>query len=133
MLSLSLSFVKSKISLAPNNDSAWNYLRGVLNHTLTPYSTLRDFIIPYTVPHPSPSPSTSVIDLENPLPSPMSELPCPAALEFLAEIHESDQREEGIKEAVLARISLLFHMLYLISLVTQLYKQLSELDQIRKL
>ncbi|KAF8524298.1 hypothetical protein BU17DRAFT_74781 [Hysterangium stoloniferum] len=110
-----LNFVKSKISLAPNNDAAWNYLRGILNHTSTPFSLLRDFIVPYTVPQSSSSPPSYVLDLESPLPSEGSDLPCAAALEFLAEIHEEDKHEESIKNAVL------------------LYKQLaSEQDKIRK-
>ena len=63
------------------------------------------------MPHLTTSSSTSVFDLENPLPSPTSELPCPAALEFLAELHEREQRVEAIKEAMLACIFVLFRML----------------------
>jgi hypothetical protein len=46
----------------------------------------------------------SILDLENPLPSSTSELPCPAALEFLAEIHEEEQSEQGIQNAALVYI-----------------------------
>ncbi|KAF8591333.1 protein prenylyltransferase [Ramaria rubella] len=110
-----LNFVKSKISLAPNNDSAWNYLRGLLNHTHTSFSSLRDFVIPYTTPHAISTQPELVLDLENPPPSLTSELPCPAAVEFLADIHEEDGTEESVKTARL------------------LYRQLAdELDKIRK-
>ena len=123
------SFVKSKISLAPNNDSAWNYLRGILNHSETSFTSQRDFTIPYTVPQ---LPSTPILDLDNPLPSSDSELPCPAALEFLAEIHEGEQSEQGIQNAVLVPISMYLHCERRLT-VTQLYKQLAEQDPIRKL
>jgi protein farnesyltransferase/geranylgeranyltransferase type-1 subunit alpha len=103
ILTFDASFTKSKISLAPNNDSAWNYFRGILNHTQAPFASLRDFVVPYTMPHFPTSPSSSVLDLENPLPSSTSELPCPAALEFLAEILEQEPHGEGIKNAVLVR------------------------------
>ena len=100
--------MKSKISLAPNNDAAWNYLRGILNHTHTPFSQLHDFLIPYTVPHDITSSSAMVLDLENPLPSPGADLPCPAALEFLAEIYEEEGHEDGTANAVLVRPRLFY-------------------------
>ena len=40
-----------------------------------------------------------VLDLENPPPSRGAELPCPAALEFLADVHEA-KGKEGVPEAV---------------------------------
>ena len=40
--------MKEKIALAPNNSSAWNYLRGALEHTGTPFATLAPFVEPYT-------------------------------------------------------------------------------------
>jgi len=83
-----LAFVKDNISLAPNNASAWNYFRGVLDHTHTPYSTFKCFVLPYTV-QADPS-ATEVVDLENPLPSKGSQLPCVAAIEFLADVYESE-------------------------------------------
>ena len=81
-----------KISLAPNNPSAWNYLRGVLDDSKTPYSALKVFVEPYCVEAEPTLPDNSskdVVDLENPLPSPEAQLPCTAAIEFLADIHES--------------------------------------------
>ncbi|KAI0355915.1 protein prenylyltransferase [Trametes cingulata] len=82
-----LSFAKEKIALAPNNPSAWNYLRGVLEFTNTPFETLSSFVEPYTASQP-PAPTDEVVDLDNPLPSAEAELPCVAALEFMADVYE---------------------------------------------
>lgn len=79
------------VALAPNNASAWNYLRGVLDFTKTPYSSLTAFILPYTTAGRSHSGGAEdVVDLENPLPEADAELPCSAALEFLADIREHE-------------------------------------------
>lgn len=43
-----------------------------------------------------------VLDLENPPPSQGAQLPCPAAIEFLADVHEA-KGKEGISEAVEVR------------------------------
>lgn len=83
-----LAFAKEKIALAPNNASAWNYLRGVLEHTKTPLCGLASFVQLYTVP--SASPASDVLDLDNPAPTEGAELPCVNALEFLADIYEED-------------------------------------------
>lgn len=88
LMFVSYSYVKQSISQAPNNASAWNYLRGVLDHSHTPYSTLQPFVQLYAVPHSPGETVAEVIDLENPLPSKDSQLPCPAAIEFLADIYE---------------------------------------------
>ncbi|OCH86328.1 protein prenylyltransferase [Obba rivulosa] len=93
-----LAFTKEKISLAPNNQSAWNYLRGVLDHTHTPYASLTSFVQPYTVGAPS-DPEDSIVDLENPRPSAGAELPSLPALEFLADIYEAEGGD-GISKAV---------------------------------
>jgi len=85
-----LAYVKHSISQAPNNASAWNYLRGVLDHGHTPYSTLQLFVQPYSVPRSPDEAVAEVVDLENPPPSKGSQLPCPAAIEFLADIYESE-------------------------------------------
>jgi len=64
-----------------------------LKKTQTPFSTLEQFILPYTTPrsatdHTSPQLSeTDALDLENPLPSKEAQLPVPLAIEFLADIH----------------------------------------------
>ncbi|KAI0659719.1 protein prenylyltransferase [Cubamyces menziesii] len=91
-----LSFVKEKIALAPNNASAWNYLRGVLEFTKTPFETLTSFVLPYTAPKP-PAPEDEVVDLDNPLPSQDAELPCVAALEFLADVYEKRGGDDTAK------------------------------------
>jgi len=85
-----ISFVKQYITKAPNNASAWNYLRGVLEHSKIPFSELQIFVTPYTLPQPSEDDAPAeVIDLENPLPSKLAQLPCVAAIEFLADVHEA--------------------------------------------
>jgi len=94
-----LWFVKEKIALAPNNDSAWNYLRGILKRAGQPFSSVRKFIMPYTVPLAETS-DQAVLDLEDPPPSAGSQLPCPPALEFLAEILEENPTKEGVEHAV---------------------------------
>jgi protein farnesyltransferase/geranylgeranyltransferase type-1 subunit alpha len=69
--------------------SAWNYLRGVLEHTQTPFATLREFVIPYTRAR-EPGPADSKADAENPRPGEDAQLPAPPAIEFLAEIYEAE-------------------------------------------
>lgn len=96
------SFAKEKIALAPNNESAWNYLRGVLNYTKTPYSSLRQFVEPYTVAHPA-EPNTNVIDLDNPRPAPGADLPCRMAVEFLADIYEQEGGDDVPKAIEVGR------------------------------
>ena len=87
-------FAKEKIALAPNNPSAWNYLRGALEHTNTPFATVAAFVEPYTA---SETPAPEVVDLDNPLPSPGAQLPCVAALEFLADTYEKEGGEKTAK------------------------------------
>jgi protein farnesyltransferase/geranylgeranyltransferase type-1 subunit alpha len=85
-----LSFTKKAISLTPNNPSAWNYLRGVLEHNNVPFADLKEFVQMYAVARePGPS-SFDETDLENPPPSELAKLPCPGAIEFLAEIYETE-------------------------------------------
>jgi len=92
------SFVKEQIALAPNNASAWNYLRGILDYARMPYSTQAAFAELYVVETVEAG-TGDVVDLENPPPSQGAELPCPAALEFMADIHEA-RGKEGVPEAV---------------------------------
>ncbi|OBZ67962.1 Protein farnesyltransferase/geranylgeranyltransferase type-1 subunit alpha [Grifola frondosa] len=62
-----LAFTKEKIALAPNNPSAWNYLRGILEYTKTPFSTITTFVEPYaSTSRSSTAEQEIVIDLENP-------------------------------------------------------------------
>jgi protein farnesyltransferase/geranylgeranyltransferase type-1 subunit alpha len=87
------SFVKQKIALAPNNMSAWNYLRGVLDRTRTPYAREADFVRPYTGAQ-APLAFDGVVDVECPPPSQGSRLPAVHALEFLADVYEAEGGED---------------------------------------
>jgi protein farnesyltransferase/geranylgeranyltransferase type-1 subunit alpha len=93
------SYTKDKISLAPNNAAAWNFLRGTLDHNQIPYSDLSPFVLPYTLPHSSQDESASeeVLDLENPLPSKGAQLPCPEAIEFIADMYEAEGGDSILK------------------------------------
>ncbi|KAJ3564782.1 hypothetical protein NP233_g8066 [Leucocoprinus birnbaumii] len=93
-----LTFTKQNISLAPNNPSAWNYLRGILDTMKLPYSLLTQFVKPYTVPL-DPK-RMDIVDLENPPPPPGAQLPCVHAIEFLADIHEQAGDKDNILKAV---------------------------------
>jgi len=93
-----LTYVKQNISLAPNNLSAWNYLRGILDVNQLPYSRLSDFIKPYTVAV-STGPNADLVDLENPPPGRGADLPCASAIEFLADIYEKEGGEDQIFQA----------------------------------
>lgn len=97
---LSVRYAKQAISLAPNNPSAWNYLRGVLDYTHTPYANLRTFVEMYT-DNPDRG-FADEIDLEDPQPSEGAELPCSAAIEFMAEVLESEG-QNAIPKAVEVR------------------------------
>ncbi|KAI0773963.1 protein prenylyltransferase [Fomes fomentarius] len=86
-----LSFAKEKISLAPNNPSAWNYLRGALEHANTSFAVVQSFVEPYTTAQPhSRRELDDVVDLDNPPPSSGAELPAAPALEFLADVYEKE-------------------------------------------
>jgi protein farnesyltransferase/geranylgeranyltransferase type-1 subunit alpha len=91
-------YVKQNLSLAPNNLSAWNYLRGVLDVNQTPYSRLLEFVKPYAVAA-SDGPIADLVDLENPPPARGVSLPCPAAIELLADIYEKEGGEDQILQA----------------------------------
>ncbi|PPR03384.1 hypothetical protein CVT24_012509 [Panaeolus cyanescens] len=94
-----LIYVKQNISLAPNNPSAWNYLRGILKSTKTPLSSVSTFVLPYTRPR-DPTASRDIVDLENPPPSEGADLPSVQAVEFLADILEEKGSESDINQAV---------------------------------
>ncbi|KAJ8518841.1 hypothetical protein ONZ45_g4139 [Pleurotus djamor] len=96
-----LTYTKQNISLAPNNPSAWNYLRGVLDLTKTPYSTLETFVSLYT--RPSDPDAVDIVDLDNPPPSKQAELPCTAAIEFLADVYEQEGKGSVTKATELWR------------------------------
>ena len=97
MTRLHARFVKERIAVAPNNASAWNYLRGILDHTKTPYSELQSFVMPYSLPQTPLGTPPEVLDLENPLPSKEAHLPCVAAIEFMADIYEMAGNDGLIK------------------------------------
>jgi protein farnesyltransferase/geranylgeranyltransferase type-1 subunit alpha len=130
-----LRYTKEKIALAPNNLSAWNYLRGVLDKTGKKYGEknleLEEFAILYskereqtgdTAPPPPATAATdeedlanedddeedyegeesddeAIIDLNNPRPSKTARLPCPLAMEFLADIYLEDTPSKNIEKA----------------------------------
>lgn len=71
-----------------------------------PYSTQADFVELYVVDAVDED-VDRVLDLENPPPSEGAQLPCPAAIEFMADIHEA-RGKEGITEAVKVRPFLMF-------------------------
>jgi len=89
-------FVKERLALAPNNASAWNYLRGLLDRNDIPYSRLRDFVRPYSASSLG-GPAVDVVDLDNPIPSQGVQLPCPGAIEFLADIYEQEGGDSTFK------------------------------------
>lgn len=94
-----LGYTKQSIALAPNNPSAWNYLRGVLDKLSIPYSTLEAFVQPYTLDKPEFK-DKDVEDLDKPKPAEGAELPCAAALEFLADVYERQGDKDGVYKAV---------------------------------
>ncbi|GJE85280.1 protein prenyltransferase [Phanerochaete sordida] len=89
-------YVKGKIALAPNNASAWNYLRGILEFAKTPFSSQAEFAQPYTVRR-APWDDDDVIDLDNPKPSSDADLPSVSAMDFLAEAYGRDGGESVTK------------------------------------
>jgi len=98
LLKRELAYTKDQIALAPNNLSAWNYFRGVLEVTNTPFASQLQFVKLYTASQP-PSNAEDIVDLENPAPSPNAHLPAIPALEFLADIYEKEGGD-GIQKAV---------------------------------
>jgi hypothetical protein len=64
-----------------------------------PYATQAAFAELYVVDAVDAGIDDDVLDLENPPPSRGAELPCAAALEFMADVHEA-KGKEGVPEAV---------------------------------
>ncbi|KAJ7598813.1 hypothetical protein C8J56DRAFT_848717 [Mycena floridula] len=91
-----LTYVKQSISLAPNNASAWNYLRGILDLNHIPYSTLKEFVELYTTS--GDRSNMDVVDLDNPPPSQGAQLPAVVAIEFLADMYEIERDTEKARE-----------------------------------
>lgn len=91
--------MKQSISLAPSNPSSWNYLRGILTHTGTPFSSVKDFVSLYAYPRDA-SEKRDIVDLDNPPPSDEAELPCVQAMEFLTDIWEAEKTLQSIEKAV---------------------------------
>ncbi|KAM0787612.1 hypothetical protein ACM66B_003679 [Microbotryomycetes sp. NB124-2] len=95
-----IRYAKEKLAISPNNPSAWNYLRGVLDRTETPYSGLLPFVEPMALATPESMPS------DEPAVSALAELPAFLAIEFMADCalrqaNESDpsRKQEKAKEA----------------------------------
>ncbi|EKM57639.1 uncharacterized protein PHACADRAFT_251373 [Phanerochaete carnosa HHB-10118-sp] len=86
VLQREIRYVKGKISFAPNNISAWNYLRGILEYSKTPFSSQAVFAESYTVRR-APWDDEDVVDLDNPKPSTDADLPSVSAMDFLAEAY----------------------------------------------
>ncbi|KAH8829382.1 hypothetical protein DL96DRAFT_1668849 [Flagelloscypha sp. PMI_526] len=84
-----IQYTKEMISVAPNNASSWNYLRGVLDRTGTPYHSVKEFVELYTVNRYEGS-DDDVLDVSNPGPQRGSHLPAIPAVEFLADILEQE-------------------------------------------
>jgi len=78
----------------------WNYLRGLLTHTGTPFATVETFVKPYTLASGSAADAEKreIVDLDNPPPAAEAELPCVQALEFLADIYEAQGTGQREKE-----------------------------------
>ncbi|KAF5329979.1 hypothetical protein D9611_010404 [Ephemerocybe angulata] len=93
-----LVYVKQNISLAPNNASAWNYLRGVLEHNKVSFARVADFVKPYTLPYDSSK--KDIVDVDNPPPAPSADLPAVPAIEFLADVYERVGDKESVLQAV---------------------------------
>ncbi|KAK4051149.1 CAAX geranylgeranyltransferase alpha subunit [Microbotryomycetes sp. JL201] len=72
-------YAKEKLAISPNNPSAWNYLRGVLDRTETSYSILLPFVEPLALATPESMPS------DEPVVSSSAELPAFLAIEFMAD------------------------------------------------
>lgn len=64
-------------------------MRGILDRTKTPYESIEDFALPYAKCEET---LESVVDLDNPPPSKGAQLPAVPAVEFLADIRESQGR-----------------------------------------
>ena len=78
-----VGFVKDQLLKAPNNPSAWNFLRGVLKRAKKPFDSLESFVLPLTKP-------AAQLDAEHGWPAGLNRrasLPAPPAVEFLADIY----------------------------------------------
>ncbi|MBW0498601.1 hypothetical protein O181_038316 [Austropuccinia psidii MF-1] len=83
LVSKEIEFTKSQIHKAPNNPSAWNYLRGILKRGRLPLSLVQDFVIPLTK-------TAQVLTDEDSWPidlNKQADLPVVGAIEFLADIY----------------------------------------------
>lgn len=97
-------YTKQNIAIAPSNPSAWNYLRGILRETKTPFASVQDFVRLYAYPHDGDA-KRDVVDLDNPAPGADAELPCVHAMEFLADRWETEANSEVKSAPELARVS----------------------------
>lgn len=102
-----LRYTKEQIALAPNNASAWNYLRGILDYNKLPYSSLVEFVKPYAGLAAFSSDDSGTVDLENPQPASGVRLPSVGAIEFIADVYEAEGGEqiERAREVCIINIS----------------------------
>jgi len=92
-----IDYAKEKISLAPNNPSAWNYLRGVLQKSSTPFAPLETFVITYTVPHPTDHASTEGKEF---VPTFLSETPSHTSDAALLDASALDAKDAVAEETI---------------------------------
>ena len=74
----------------------------MLDQNHIPYSTVQSFVQPYSVSHSEDE--NDVVDLENPQPLKSAQLPCAAAIEFLADIFEHEGGD-SMSSAIEVRVS----------------------------
>ena len=105
-------------------------MRGILDFNKIPYASVTPFIQLYTRKRDE---GGDVVDLDNPLPSPGAELPCVAAMEFLADVYE---REGGNATAKAVEVRPCYHReldLPLSHSLSKIWKALAnDKDTIRK-
>lgn len=85
----------------------------VLKHTGTSIDILEAFITPYTKPAaPKPEPeSDDAVDLDNPPPSSGAQLPCPQAVELLADMFVERLSQDPASDSALAQAHKLYQSL----------------------
>ncbi|KAK4056797.1 CAAX geranylgeranyltransferase alpha subunit [Microbotryomycetes sp. JL221] len=87
-----IHYVKGKLAISPNNPSAWNYLKGVLERTQTPMSTLLPFVECLALGTPESMPK------EEPQVSRLAELPAYLAIEFIADATAQQAKQQDSKD-----------------------------------
>lgn len=96
-----ITFAKDKIALAPNNPSPWNYLRGVIDKTNTPFSVHEEFCRKYT----GLDQSDQTDDLQG------AGVVSAQALGFLVEIYDDKKQRGKLTKADLDQLDDIFDLL----------------------